>query len=433
MSSTPPHSPSAPSAVSATSIDVESAPLEQVEEAICRWSARLAAATHTWLMTIAAFDRRQGWTGLGIRSCAHWLAWRCGLDLRTAREQLATAHALAQLPAVRAAFASGELSYSKVRAITRVATPADEEGWLDHARKMSAGQLERLTSRRRQQKSDPAALRADRKLALRTTPDGTIRLTATLSPDDGAFLLAALDAARASLETGPDGPPEDDELAYTPRGQARDADALIALAEAFLHHHAPALQDSPHTLTLHVPAQSTSAASNQSVPRNRTHDDVDGRDRNQEHKHQPGRLPAGTGAVAGRDIGLPAAMVARLGCDALIRALIVDSDNNPLHLGRRNRLPTGRLRDAVYARDQGICQFPSCDHTMWLQIHHCAEWDAHNGKTDVEDLLLICGTHHRAIHDHGLVVRRRRDGTVTVQAPDGRTISSIPGSYDLAS
>ncbi|CAO5170092.1 Restriction endonuclease [Frankia sp. AiPs1] len=413
--------------------------MEQVEETICRWSARLAAATYTWLTTIAAFDRRQGWAGIGIRSCAHWLAWRCGLDLRTAREQLATAHALQQLSAVRAAFSTGELSYSKVRAITRVAGPDDEADWLRHARQTTASRLERLVSRHRQQTADPAKLRAARKLALRANPDGSIRLTATLSPDDAAVLVAALDAAGTSLESGrhtvpeqspdaapaPTGLPEDGATAHTPRGQIRDADALIAIAEAFLHHGAPALQDSPHSLTVHVPTTGEDAASGPSSNTDASDHDVP---RNTQDDH--GSLPAGIAAVTGWSIGLPGRMVARLGCDALIRALITDRENNPLHLGRRNRLPTRRLRDAVYARDQGVCQFPSCEHTKWLQIHHCHEWDAGNGNTDIEDLLLICGAHHRAIHDEALMVRRRADGTVIVRAPGGRTIVAR-GGYGL--
>ncbi|MCM3882638.1 HNH endonuclease signature motif containing protein [Frankia sp. R82] len=413
--------------------EVERAPLSEVEDTILRWSSRLAAASCTWLRVIATFDRRQGWAGLGISSCAHWLALHCGLDLRTAREQLATAHALEKLPAISAAFALGELSYSKVRAITRIATSGNETEWLDHARRMTAGKLERLASRRRQQAADPGKLRAARTLKVRSTPDGMVRIVATLAPDDAAILLGALDAAGVSLETGQDtppapaGPPSDGEIVHAPRGQVRDADALIALAEAFLHHGAPALQDSPHNLTCHIIApgpELESEPGDQEVPQNIS----PGGPRAAKHtKDRPhGRFPAGIASALGSSIGLPAGMVSRLGCDALIRALITDSKGNPLHLGRRNRQPTSRLRDAVYARDQGTCQFPSCEHTRWLQIHHCREWHADEGETDIEVLLLVCGSHHRAVHDLGLTLSRDHDGLVTVRAPDGRMLPSAP-------
>ncbi|WP_244957308.1 DUF222 domain-containing protein, partial [Candidatus Frankia nodulisporulans] len=174
-----------------------------LEETICRWSTRLAAASCTWLLTIAAFDRRQGWSGAGISSCAHWLALHCGLELRTAREQLATAHAMARLPAIRAALACGELSYSKVRAITRVARSENEAEWLELARSLTAGQLEQRVSRRRQQNADPAKLRSARAVAIRTNSDGSVRLVATLPPDDAAMPSMRRDRVSRPGETTP--------------------------------------------------------------------------------------------------------------------------------------------------------------------------------------------------------------------------------------
>ncbi|WP_232295500.1 DUF222 domain-containing protein, partial [Parafrankia sp. EUN1f] len=99
-----------------SSVDPDAVPIGELETAICQWAGRIAAATCAWLGLLAAFDRRSGWSGIGMRSCAHWLSWRCGLSPRTARDHLATAHALEQLPMIRAAFTAGTLSYSKVRA-----------------------------------------------------------------------------------------------------------------------------------------------------------------------------------------------------------------------------------------------------------------------------------------------------------------------------
>ncbi len=388
-------------------VDPENAPLLEVGESICQWAGRFAAATCGWLGMLAAFDRRGGWAAIGIKSCAHWLSWRCGLGLRTAREHLATAHALESLPAIRAAFAAGELSYSKIRAVTRVATPDTESFWLNHAYHCTASQLDRLAAATHAATTSPTKQRNTRHLTLRTDPDGMLRITAVLPPDDAALVLAALDAAGTSLDTttppADQHPPADGTPVLSPRDRTRDADALTALAEAFLHHGPPTLQDTPRTLNIHVTATATSPTSG-------------------DH----GGLPAGTGTVGGWTLGLPAAVIRRLGCDGHLRALLTDPRHNPLHLGRRRRLPTRRLRDAIYTRDHGHCQYPTCDHTHWLHIHHLTPWEQ-GGATNIDNLLLVCGSHHRTIHDHNLTLTRAPDGTITVQDTHGETtLTSTP-------
>ena len=100
------------------------AELDRLGDEIAELSAHLDAATARLLDRIREFDTRQGW-GNGFRSCAAWLSWRVGLDPGAAREKVRVAHALGTLPRLAAALASGELSYSKVRALTRVATGSD--------------------------------------------------------------------------------------------------------------------------------------------------------------------------------------------------------------------------------------------------------------------------------------------------------------------
>lgn len=119
-------------------------PLERVEAELCTLAGQIAAATSRFLCLLAEFDARDGWAGWGVRSCAHWLAWRCGLDLRTGREYVRVARALNDLPHTMLTFGQGRLSYSKVRAISRVATPDNEESLVDAAMHSPTGQLERL-------------------------------------------------------------------------------------------------------------------------------------------------------------------------------------------------------------------------------------------------------------------------------------------------
>ena len=118
--------------------------LEHLEHEIVELAAQIHAATCRWLELVAEFDRREGWSSWGCKSCAHWVAWRCAISPVAAREHVRVARALAELPLIRAAFARGELSYSKVRALTRVAGIQREEELLSMARHATAAQLERI-------------------------------------------------------------------------------------------------------------------------------------------------------------------------------------------------------------------------------------------------------------------------------------------------
>jgi len=119
-------------------------PLEHLERAITELSGHLNAATARWLLLIGEYDRRRGWFQEGILSCAHWLMWKCSVSLQTAREHVRVAGALEGLPAITAAFVAGELSYSKVRAITRIVTPANEDELLHMARYSTASQTDKF-------------------------------------------------------------------------------------------------------------------------------------------------------------------------------------------------------------------------------------------------------------------------------------------------
>ena len=163
-------------------------------------AGHIAAAMCHWLLLVAEFDRREAWGAWDCRSCVHWLSWRCGVGYRTAQEQLRVAHALTRLPLVRAHFAAGELSYSKVRAITRVAVePYEEEFFVNFARHATAPMLEDAVSgyRRSGCLDDQAA--ADRHQGRRfrwwVEPDGMIAFEGRMAPEDAAVVTAAIGAA----------------------------------------------------------------------------------------------------------------------------------------------------------------------------------------------------------------------------------------------
>src|SRR5438876_961315 len=112
----------------ATTRSLDELPTERLEAEITEFAAHLAAAECRWLELVAEYDRRRAYETWGCISCAYWLNWKCGLDMRSARDKVRVARALEGLPVVRSAFTAGRLSYSKVRAITRVATPGTEAG-----------------------------------------------------------------------------------------------------------------------------------------------------------------------------------------------------------------------------------------------------------------------------------------------------------------
>ena len=177
--------------------------LEQLGDEIAELSAHLDAATSRLLDLIREFDARGGW-GNGFRSCAHWLCWRVGLDLGAARERVRFARALETLPLLAGALARGELSYAKVRALTRVATPETEERLLVVGRSGTAEHVERIVRGWRRvdritEAREATRQHASRALHVSQDEDGMVRVRGRLTPEVGALLLQALAAAREAL------------------------------------------------------------------------------------------------------------------------------------------------------------------------------------------------------------------------------------------
>src|SRR6185437_730732 len=234
---------SPPADVAASPAEPRRVPLERLEAQICELAGHLAAATCRFLVLLADFDARRGWASWEMNSCAQWLSWKCQMSSGTAREHVRVARALRDLPVIRARFAAGRLSYAKVRALTRIATPATEAGLAGLAGPMTANQLERFARAHRQvTAAGDAAARVRRRLAWRFEEDGSLSGTFRLPPLAGAVLLKALRAACADLAGDPRAgvSAETPAAADTPAaGQAvvrtSDlADGLVAIGESFL-------------------------------------------------------------------------------------------------------------------------------------------------------------------------------------------------------
>ncbi|PYN60167.1 MAG: HNH endonuclease, partial [Candidatus Rokuibacteriota bacterium] len=216
--------------------------LDRLGDEIAELSVHLEAATARLLDLIREFDAHGGW-GNGFRSCADWLSWRVGLDPGAARERVRVARALGTLPLLTRALARGELSYAKVRALTRVATPETEEQLLAFGRAGTAAHVERLVRGWRRMDRIAEARETERQhvsreLHVYQDGDGMMAVRGRLTPEVGALLVQALAAARetlyqqARLRNGDVA----DVSADTPTMGQQQADALALLAETALHH-----------------------------------------------------------------------------------------------------------------------------------------------------------------------------------------------------
>src|SRR5690606_19356336 len=241
----------------------EQAKLESMGEEIATLAAHIHAATYRLLVLLCEFDEREGWAAPGFRSCAHWLSWRTGIASGAAREKVRTARALRSLPRIGEAMRKGELSFAKVRAITRVATPENETALLDVARSGTAAQVERIVRAwRRVDRLEEAHAdqqrHESRSLSLYIDDDGMYVVRGRLDPEAGALLEKALESAREELfgRSAVDPSINDSDAAQ------RRADALELVAERSLLHGDAGQRRRPVEVIVHVDAAALRQESN---------------------------------------------------------------------------------------------------------------------------------------------------------------------------
>ncbi len=373
------------------------AELDRLGDEIAELSAHLDCATARLLNLIREFDARGGWSN-GFRSCAAWLSWRIGLAPGAAREHVRVARALGTLPRLSQALARGELSYSKVRELTRVATPETEERLLAVGRAGTAEHVERIVRGwrcmdRKAEEREAARRHANRSLHVYPDEDGTVRVRGRLSAEMGALLVKALAAARETLyRRRNDQAPE----AEPPTMEQQQADALELLAEVALRHELdPGAPGERFQVVVHVDAEVL--------------EDLDAT--GQSVFEDGARVPAGTSQ--------------RLACDASRVVMRHDADGRVVEVGARTRTIPPALRRALHHRDGG-CRFPGCG-VRFGQGHHIHHW-AQGGPTTLSNLVLLCRRHHRAVHEEGFQVDRGPDGELRFRRPDGRPIHDVPPS-----
>jgi hypothetical protein len=376
-------------------------PLERLEAEICELAGHLAAGECRWLLLLSEFDQREGWAGWGLQSCAHWVSYRCGLGLQAAREKLRVGRRLGELPLVREAFAAGELSYSKVRAVCRVAKPETEATLLEMARYATTSQLEEIvrTYRKvtgREELRDANDRHDARYERCYWDDDGSLVIHARLSPEDGAVYLAGREAGRAATESSAvsksSARKSADDSAESRLAEAKSADALVAMARLALAAPQDAAPPVPEVVI--VDRATLSGAS------------------------EEGRCYIDGG------VALPPETCRRLACDATVVAMIEAADGTPLDVGRKRRTPTARLRRALRRRD-GCCRFPGCGRRRFVHAHHVVHW-INGGETKLVNLILLCSYHHRLVHEGGYRVESLGDHVFVFFDRAGREVPQVP-------
>ena len=419
-------------------------PLERLEAQICELAGHLTAATCRFLVLLGDFDACRGWASWEMNSCAQWLSWKCQMSSGTAREHVRVARALRDLPVIRDEFAAARLSYAKVRALTRIATPETERGLAEIAGPMTGNQLERFARAHRQvSHADDAAAHVRRRLAWRFEDDGSLAGTFRLPPLAGAVLLQALRAAAGDLdhphdnhdgaptetaptetaptETAPTETAPGDRPAAGGEHQTSSnlADALLVIAEAFLADKIAAA-DNPevYQVTVHVGVGALDQGDPAGHTGSRSAGDVSAETpwpaQAPGHPADPARCHVEDGPA------LSVTTAQMIACTATLSWMQHDHDGTLLDLGRRRRRPNAALRRAARERDKCRCRFPGCE-SRRVDLHHVQHW-INGGRTSLKNLISLCKYHHMLVHDRGYLIAAGPAGIFAFFRPDGTGI-----------
>jgi hypothetical protein len=364
---------------------MQDVPTSQIEDEVATLAAQIAVTTGRFIELLAELERRGHYGAQGFQSLAHWLSWRCGLDLRTAREHVRVAEALTSLPTTASALKEGVISYSKARAITRVARPETEEKLVEMAQNATAVQLDRIVSTLRRadppsEKDTSERIQQRRDVSYHYDQNGMLCLRARLAPEEGALLVRALESARDALSA--------EKLPHS------NPDALALVADRSLSETAAARSGSDRVLVMvHV---------DQEVLADPTAD---------------GQSCLEDGPA------IPAGVCQRLACDASV-VTVTHTDDGEATLSRRRRAVSRALARALRLRDGNLCTFPACTHRI-VDAHHVKHW-IQGGPTTLANLTLLCRTHHVLVHECGFRVELDEKGIPTYYGPDGRAIPRAP-------
>ena len=417
--------------------------LRQIGERIAELAEGINAAEARMMALIADFDRRGGWKD-GFGSCAEWLAWKIGITIGPAHERVRAARALENLPQTADALRDGTISYTKVRALTRVATPESETELLEFARAGSAANLEQMVrmwkklSRDEELTAEQARHRS-RAFSVFVDGDGMYVVKGRLEPEVGAVLMRAVEAASDALfrreRDARDGAGSGRSVRREagdarPEPKQRRADAVGLLAERALA--AGFGGSEPGDVSPTPSREEQRAQSHVGTPASPRVESGTRAERYQVMVHCDAATLAAEGEPGRSDldgIRVSAETSRRMACDAAVVAMVRAKDGAVLSVGRRTRTIPPHIRRALEERDRG-CRFPGCG-CRFTEAHHVKHW-ADGGETSLRNTLLLCRQHHRAVHEGRVKVSVNGDGTVLFFTPKGRMLVDAPKRVERA-
>jgi hypothetical protein len=367
-----------------------------LSDELTRLAGHINAAQHRFLTLLAALIERDAWEGHGIKSPAHWLNYHCGIDLGAAREKVRVAKSLQQLPAIDEAFRSGTISYSKVRAMTRSATPENEQMLLQVALHGTAQHVEQLVRKYRRAESltDDRCAESQydaRELTCYFDDDGMLVLRGRMTPEDGAVFMKAVEAMVAAQNPCVVADEDAANLSEKTFPQKR-VDALLALAEQAMSSMEEGLQPlssaDKYQVVVHIERGSERS--------NEQHCSIE------------------SGA---HHLPLSPATARRLCCDASLVPVLEDAKGNVLNVGRKTRAIPPSIRRALQIRDHG-CRFPGCCESRYVDAHHVQHW-CDGGETRLDNLVLLCRHHHRLLHQEGYEIVKHGEQQFEFLTPRG--------------
>ena len=368
-----------------------------------------------WLEALVEFDRFQGWAADGQLSCADWLMWRTAMSRPTAYEKLRIAHELRRRPLIADALADGRLSYSAVRAITRMDGPDPEvdAALIRVAEAGSVADVERaVRCYQLHAEQDKAPSDADERRGLRIVRgyDGTGRIEVTLDALEIEEFAAALQAFLDLGEQSGDKPVEESSAGDSSTGPSpaslverpapgRRADAFMDMVRAGLGHAGENGAAAADRYLVHL-------------------------------------VMGAEGAELADGTPVDTTTAERVACDASTVAHLLGGEGEPLALGRKTRTWSGAQRRAILVRDGGHCRFPGCWRRI-ADVHHQHFW-TQGGLTDVDNGFLACPRHHTLLHG-GFTTTGSPNATLAFYRPDGTLIATtapirrrVPGAAGKA-
>ena len=353
---------------------------------LARDFSALSGAQARFIVRLGEFERRQAFRDDGATSLESWVAERFGVSTPTARSLTHVAEKAWDLPHLVGGLCCGDLSFDKVRVLADVATPQSERPLCDRAKECSVRELAEVA------RSEAALARACSPSSSRSEQDrrflrfnDTYRtISAQLPPDSYAQIKARIDAVLKAV-------PSD---AETPLDQRR-CDALLGIVGSV--PDTTATTTSPYVVVAHVPLaalvedsgeESTLAA---------------------ELEH---------GGLIDRQT------VQRIACDATVVVALDDDVGHTMYEGRAKRFPSDAQRREVMRRDRH-CRFPGCANVTFTNVHHIVPWKP-GGRTDLDNLALLCLFHHRTVHSKGWTMTGDANGPLRFVGPSGRVMTSRP-------